>query len=93
MKALKFIAGKPPSGGIQIKLGQALAFIIAPALAIAGTVWENNVLVLTDDDFDEAVMQYDHLLLEFYAPWCSHCKQLAPEFEAAAKTLRDQDTP
>jgi protein disulfide-isomerase A1 len=34
----------------------------------------SEVLVLTDNDFETRVKEYDILLAEFYAPWCGHCR-------------------
>jgi len=68
-----------------------LAFLFACTHFVSGEVVidENGVLVLDDETFDEAISTYEMLLVEFYAPWCGHCKRLEPEWAKAAKALQD----
>ncbi|CEF66669.1 Protein disulfide-isomerase A4 [Strongyloides ratti] len=51
----------------------------------------NEVVALTSETFDEFVSDKPLMLVEFYAPWCGHCKQLAPELEKAASALKDEN--
>lgn len=49
----------------------------------------SEVIELTDDNFDKLVLNSkDMWLVEFIAPWCTHCRYLAPHFATAALELR-----
>jgi protein disulfide isomerase family A protein 3 len=53
----------------------------------------SDVIELKDSNFESEIRRHDVALAEFYAPWCGHCKRLAPEYEIAATKLKRDDNP
>uniref|UniRef100_A0A7S1G3R0 Thioredoxin domain-containing protein n=1 Tax=Bicosoecida sp. CB-2014 TaxID=1486930 RepID=A0A7S1G3R0_9STRA len=66
----------------------------AAAAAAAAGNGDSAVVTLTDENFEHLTQASSGSttgawLIEIYAPWCGHCKQLAPVYEAAAADLRE----
>ena len=41
-------------------------------------------------NFKQSLKEHKNLLVEFFAPWCNHCKQFNPEYEKAAQLLSQE---
>jgi len=59
-----------------------LVQFLVGSLAIFGAATASAVKDLTPNNFDDLVLKSGKpALVEFFAPWCGHCKTLAPIYE------------
>ncbi|KAE8777851.1 protein disulfide isomerase family protein 2-2 [Hordeum vulgare] len=56
---------------------------------IPEAVDEAHVVVLTAANFSSFLAARRHVMVDFYVPWCSWSRKLAPEYAAAASHLAD----
>ena len=74
-----------------------MRFLCSAALAVLATVHSasalyskgSGVVDLNPNNFENRVVDSEGVwVVEFYAPWCGHCKSFAPEYQKAAKALK-----
>ncbi|CAK9134759.1 unnamed protein product [Ilex paraguariensis] len=98
-----FVPGKPPQdyqGARDVKPIAEFALQQIKALlkerlngkAAGGSSEKSEIsasVELNSRNFDELVVKSKDLwIVEFFAPWCGHCKKLAPEWKKAANKLK-----
>lgn len=70
-----------------------ILLVCAVVLLASAYTEENNVLILTTEDFPSIIKEFPLILIEFYAPWCGHCKRLAPIYDEVATELKNAGSP
>ncbi|KAK4481304.1 hypothetical protein RD792_012189 [Penstemon davidsonii] len=72
-----------------------IVFTITGSIPATAEDSESKEFVVTLDhsNFTDFVAKQKLIVVEFYAPWCGHCKKLAPEYEKAASILSTLDPP
>jgi protein disulfide-isomerase-like protein len=73
--------------GLQVRCA---VLLLCAAGSLGASIDETDVIVLDDASFDGELARYKHMLVEFYAPWCGHCKQLAPHWARAATQIKSE---
>ncbi|KAI8103887.1 hypothetical protein M9434_002154 [Picochlorum sp. BPE23] len=72
-----------------------IAFLVVVAAVIGGAVGSSASAVKhfkSASEYDEATGDGSNVyIVKYYAPWCGHCKRLAPVWEDLASALKEEE--
>lgn len=71
-----------------------VALMLAALVASADNHWgvpeEEHVAVLKTDNFEDFIKNNKFAFVKFYAPWCGHCKSMAPAYSSLAQRMKNE---
>jgi thiol-disulfide isomerase/thioredoxin len=70
---------------------QRAVSILIYLLGVLTASTATSVQELTDKTFDSFIAENKYAFVEFYAPWCGHCKNLVPEYARLPKVVQSLD--
>ena len=69
---------KKEKGKKKKKMKTVIGVLLLGVVLLCGITWgasaAESVITLTEKNFDSIVNEADVILVDFYAPWCGHCK-------------------
>lgn len=74
-------------------IARVIILLTALTCCVSAIGKQKDVKALTGKNFDKELAKLPMVLIEFYAPWCGHCKRLAPELQEACSELKAADPP
>lgn len=74
-----------------MRLLAPVSLLTLAVCALADQESESDVISISASNFDQLVNPEPLILVEFFAPWCGHCKSLAPHYEKAATALKEKN--
>ncbi|KAK2848484.1 hypothetical protein FQN49_005681 [Arthroderma sp. PD_2] len=74
---------------LKTSLAALLVTLALEAVPASGLYTKKSPVLQVDaTNYDRLISRSNHVsMVEFYAPWCGHCRNLKPAYEKAAKNL------
>ena len=69
-------------------MSRALFLLLLSLFPVLAELYKDDVLVLSDATFKEAIAMHEYLFLKIYMPGCRHCHELDPNWKQAARELK-----
>lgn len=65
-----------------MKANKFIIFLLLSLIRLNDIAIEESVYILTDANANDFIQKEEYVFVKFYAPWCGHCKKMAPDYHS-----------